>query len=102
MTFTSAPGVVRVSRPLIFLPLRSQRATNVLSRRCRGVAVGTFFTLAPVRRPRPLATVGYFVDLWVNELPFALYRLGEIWDTFKLGATALVVAAGAANCPPQG
>ncbi|MFG2003708.1 alpha/beta hydrolase [Spirillospora sp. NPDC048911] len=41
-------------------------------------ALGTLFALAPVRRPRPLAGLSYYLGLAVNELPFfvAVYWLG--------------------------
>ncbi|MFI0372485.1 alpha/beta hydrolase [Actinomadura sp. 1N219] len=41
------------------------------------IALGTLFALAPVRRPRPLAVLSYYLGLAVNELPFvAVYGLG--------------------------
>jgi acetyl esterase/lipase len=37
------------------------------------LAAGTLFALSPVRRPRPLARLSYFVGLVVNELPFVAF-----------------------------
>ncbi|MEV0271242.1 alpha/beta hydrolase [Hamadaea sp. NPDC050747] len=57
------------------------------------VAVGTLFALAPVRRPRPVSTVSYFLGLAVNELPFfaGIYWLGV--------STALAFAEGDITSP---
>jgi hypothetical protein len=50
-------------------------------------ALGTVFALAPPRRPRLLARIGFRVGLVVNELPFLLLVL-------VLAATALAVGDG--------
>jgi acetyl esterase/lipase len=69
-----------------------------------GVAVGTLFALAPVRRPRPIAGLSYFVGLAVNELPFfaAIYLAASTSLAFaqddidSAGGWAAVALAGAA------